>query len=341
MTQFILSILFVFCCLFALTLPEQKTRKQKELLGGMTIILILLATFRPSTMADYNAYISALKYGSTRFEPTFNLIRNITLSLNFSFIFSFFIYACLSIIIRVKAISETSPFLWGSMAIYLSYIMVVHDMIQIRAAVVSALFLFAIKFWLDRKIWRLIITIAIAILFHYSAISLIFILFLNTKEPRRGVYLALIAISYILALSNSYLTNIISFIPINFVQAALRMYPMESLATVNIFNAVQLGRIFICLLFWAYIKTLQNKNSNSVLYLKIYTWGICFLPIFANSSVIAFRLYDLFTVSEIILIPMGFLILFKEKIIGKIATLLFATAMFLITITSTLYWGSL
>ena len=72
---------------------------------------------------------------------------------------------------------------------------------------------------------------------------------------------------------------------------------------INLFNGLYLLRLALCcLLFWA-APTLTKRNRYYTLLLKIYTLSLAALPLFAHLPVVAYRVYELLGIVEIILIP--------------------------------------
>jgi len=289
-------------------------------------------------MADYDAYEYGLKgYGGERMEPAFHIIRAIAKFLGSPVMLGFTFYALLSVTNRYVHIKKETPNLMASMLVYMSYIFVVQDMIAIRAAVASSILLIAVNYRFNKDWLKLFITIAIACMFHYTAAIFLVLLVTSENKPRKIFYLAILLGSYVLNLVGITLTKYIGLIGIAAITNLLSMY--DYVAEANIFNLVQIGHILICIVFWIFSDRLVSLNPKSLIYLKLYTIALCFVPLLSDMLVIAYRLSEMLLSVEVILLPIGFYAIFKKTILKKGVILAYSLIIFYFTMTNLQYWN--
>ena len=116
--------------------------------------------------------------------------------------------------------------------------------------------------------------------------------------------MALIAFAYIVG-GIVPISDLMQYIPIEGLQNLWMMYEHTLGDEVNIFNAVQLGRVTICLLLLYFIDRISIYNKYAILLVKIYAISIAALVLFSSVPVIAFRVSELYQVVEVVLIPMA------------------------------------
>lgn len=300
---FLFFVIISFLFLLNKRVPTGKQWNQILLFSG--ILLTIMATFRPDNMPDKPNYISFFlnDFEVERFEIGFVVISEVIRKINNDLIFFFFFFAAFSIYLKLWAIKRITSLVWGALLIYIANIFILHDMIQMRCAIASGFLLHAVFYIWKRNLKGFLITSFIAFFFHYSAIIIFPLWFLNVEKINRFFYFALILSSYILAGHISIL-NYVNYIPIDGIQNLVNMYERTVGNDVNIYNAIQLSRVFICVWFLVNMKSVYLNNSISILLVKIYAISISALPLFSSVPVVAFRVSELYQVVEIVLIPM-------------------------------------
>ena len=342
MTQFVLIILFVICSIMFLNTPQRGLSKQ--ILFLFFCVLTLLITFRPESMADYpNYHNSFIKddWGE-RLEPSFFIIKKIVHLCGDNALLGFFLYAIITSFTKYRYIIEKKELFWGMTLVYMSSTLISSDMVAMRAGVAGAFLLWMIKYKCEDETFKMIIAFFASVLFHYSAIILILIFFLNTQKGHRLFYILLLVGSYVLGINGLYLTQLVPSIPfVGDYTILIEMYSNElkqEESVMNIFNLVQLCRICICALFWLLINKITLYKKEFLLALKIYTVGICCLPLFANSTSLSVRLTELLFVAEILVIPLGFYTILKSTFMYRITVITFSSVLLMINLTNPDYW---
>ena len=340
MTKLVITLLFVICIALSLLTGIKKTKWQMITVYLYAFLLVIIATLRPDHMADYSNYYEAIvnadSFDAGRFEPAFKVIR--LLSFNIPLVV-FFYYACISVFLRTAQIIKMSPLIWGSMLIYTANIFILHDMIQIRAAVSSALLLMALPYLHERNFKKFALVSIIAIMFHYSSIVFFLLWFIKPNTGQKYLYIGLLVLSYMMAVLGITVTQVISYIPFRPIQMLYYSYSLKVDDFVNVFNTLQLGRCALCVFLWFWVDRIQEKYTMFALLLKIYTVALCTLPLFSDIAAIAVRFNQLLLVVEMVLVPAGFYFMFKQKMVAKCVTALYALLLFFFTITNNQYWN--
>lgn len=328
------TLLFIIFAIASLSddIYYQITRNTKIFLILSGIALILIATYRPSIMPDYVNYLHAFKKGETiRFEVAYDGLIRLYSKHELDFICLLYTSACLSVSLKIYAISKETSLIWTTMLLYLSHFFILHDMIQMRAAIASGLLLVSIRFLTSRQLIPFLIICGIAVCFHYSALIIIPLWFINKSKAYKKFYMYLIPVSYALALAGIFFTEFIKYIPLGSVNYLLNMYSGTINGTINIFNTIQIMRCIICIWFWFKLDYIQQLNENLLIILKIYTIALALMVLFSSLPVAAFRLSELLLIVEILLVPyLTYTVSFQHRTLGKFCIIGIA-AIFLIS----------
>lgn len=332
-----LIVLYIFISIIAIIRTDRKTKSDYLLICFLGIALILTCTYKPAyKLADAEVYIHDY-YSSTtneRIEPLSTLLFNISKSIFSHYTGMFFLFALTSITIRLYSIVKLAPFLWTSIAIYLYQIFILHDLIQIRAAIASAIILYSIKPLYERKIWIYFLLTLIATLFHYSAIIMVPLWFINPYKIRRALFYCIIPICYCCALLGFTLSHLVQYIPIGFIQNGFAAYELTMSVQgteINILSWPQIVRCTIFIYLLASYKRIQRHYQYTIALLKIYAIGLCSYIILSDIPTFANRISELLFVYEILCFPL-IAYTVKPKRIGILIALIIGLIMLLINI---------
>lgn len=161
----------------------------------------------------------------------------------------------------------------------------------IRQMLAVSMLLFSIRFIRDRKLIKFMLLIAIASLFHTSALLFIPVYFIYNIKIGSKTMLSSIAIFYIFS-------NFVSKFVLNFVGVTKYSWYLDS-----IYKAERTGIIMIlvnlCILLFA---LLFNKDKKNELYIKIQWLAVVSMS-FIGKIPVAHRLVWVFGLPGIILIP--------------------------------------
>lgn len=324
------SVLFsVFSILFFVSKREQRAKSLLFPLLLIWLALALIATFRPEYMADRGNYIAFWQgWGGERFEIGFatiaDVLRRFTVN-EYSFLF---VFAALSVALKMVAICRMSPLIWASLLIYISNFFILHDMIQMRAAVASGLLLVAVYYVVNRKICQFLLVASFAVLFHYSAILIFPLWFLHTSKCNKWFYIGLIIVSYLFVgiIPITLIGNLIRYIHIEDIELLWYSYEDTLGEYLNIFNAVFLSRILICFSLLLYIQKIALVNKYAVIWVKVYAISLSLFVLLSDFPTAAIRISQLYQIVEILLIPMLLYAFSRILLIGRL--MLFCIALF-------------
>lgn len=332
-----LILLYLCVSIIAIIRAEKKTKSDYLLISLFGILVILTCTFKPAyEIADAEVYIDDY-YASTtneRIEPLSTALFNASKIVFSHYTGMFFLFALTSITIRLYGIATLAPFLWTSIAIYLYQIFILHDLIQIRAGIASAIILYSIKPLYLRKLWLYIVLTCIAILFHYSAIIMVPLWFVNPHKIRRWIFYSLIPVCYCCAFLGFTLSHLVQYIPIGFIQNGFAAYELTMSTKgieINILSWPQIVRCIIFIYLLTSYKLIQQHYQYTIILLKVYAIGLCSYIILSDIPTFANRISELLLVYEILCFPL-IAYTVKPKRIGILITLSIGFIMLLINI---------
>lgn len=290
-------------------------------------------------MADYDIYIDAFRgYLGFRFEPGFHIIKYVASLLGNVVFWGFLLYAFMGVGLKFFYISREPSLVWDATLVYLSSQLVIHDMVAIRAGVAASFLLFAVDSKMSGNLKKSLGFILLAVLFHYSAIACLVLLLLNPHKKHRFFYLAALLGSHLLALLGIFLNQYLEVLnKIGPLEEVLGMHTEGD--PMNFLNLLQIGHIIICIVLWCKVDAIMENYSKALLYLKLYTIGLCAMPLLALMISMALRMSALFLVVEILLIPMGLKCIFKNQLLNKYLLIMYSLIIFYFTFSDRIYWG--
>ena len=298
-------LFFSFSLLFLFGRREQNAKKLSWLLAFIWLMLTLIATFRSEDMPDIEAYLWFWDgWGSERFEIGFATITDVLRTFTTNKYWFLFVFAALSIGLKITAICRISPLIWASLLIYMGNFFILHDMIQMRCAVASGLLLHALYYLCNHRLKYFFIITGIAILFHYSAIVALPLYFLNIEKCNKWFYICLILISYFFIGITPLLGRIIQYIPIEGIKLLWFSYEDTIGEKLNVFNSIHLLRILVCFFLLSRIEGVAALNKYAILLVKIYAISLTLFVVLSDMPTAAIRISEFYQIVEILLVPM-------------------------------------
>ena len=326
-------LLFTYIAVFFLCGLGIKIRVRNNqsslLLFIIASCLITVCVFRGDWMRDYAQYVEAYFSNDERMEISWKIICYLT-DWAKTPLLVFFFYASISVSITIWAIVRQSKTVLLSLLIWISYIFIIQDMIQIRQGVASAIFLASIPFIREHNFKKYLIYNCIGAIFHISAIAVLPIYLLRkSNSTNKKIYLSLIPFSYILLFLNMGIVYIMQYIPIDFIQSlwitkSQMLYVTEG---VNLFNMRQILLIIISTILWLRIDNIRKAYPESILYIKIFTISICVFILLFDVPDIASRLNIILAITEVIAIP-SLLFLTPYRMFNKTTVIIISIVLF-------------
>lgn len=311
-----LSFYVVCVCLALVWNKQQYTHKRIFVIIGITLFIVSI--FLDKTyLPDYEQYVGYFKHVGDNIivlEPTFILIASIVEMLNNEVFFGFMLYLLLGITIKMLAIKRLSNLYFLTLAFYISSYWIYHELIQIRVGVAAGFFLMAIKPLYERNLKYFLFYSLLAIAFHYSAILILPLWFINKGMKGSVFYTLLIPGCMLLYVLHIDVVILLQYLPIPYVQEKIETYSMiaeigpdRGLLTAKEYNPFitwYLLKAVLAIFMWFNIRQIQKENQYAVLLLKIYTLGIAILWCLPSVPVVATRCSELLSVVQIVLIPL-------------------------------------
>lgn len=329
-------IIVLFIITIVLALFQEHTKKYNlfiYLLLGITLILV--AGFREvgidpdSPNYEFTFLHTDESNALDGVEYSYILISKIVLFLSGDVHELFLFYAILGVGIKFYAIKKITKLLFIPIIIYIGYYYIMHECMQIRTGVLSALFLLATKEIGDGNKKRAFFYILVGTLFHYSGLLLMPFIFLKTSilnKKKRYTWAAFIIVAYILAaLGFTFIFNNIN-LPYIGNKLALYQQAMEhgkSVNSINLLGVRDLMTVAIYGYLLVFYDSLSIKNKYFPLMMRIYTISLFVYITFSFFPVLAQRTFMLYNILTIILYANVYYT-FKQKWIGVMAVSLIA-----------------
>lgn len=286
----------------------------------LLLSLVLMAGYRDGfRYADYANYVSEFFNDSGQFEFSFYVLSRIATGIDHeNYYVLFLLYALLGVSLKSIGIWRLSSFPYASMAVYVSYYYILHELIQIRVGVASAIGLIALREIYNKNLFRFLLLIALAACFHVSALFYILFYFLdcNSFYRLRWMLYGLV----ICVFSTIIFSYIFPYISFEFASDKLNYYIY--MAEIGIIEKVPIaGRFYmiqyaICLIYVLLFRKLNLCDKRLFFLIKILLIGYCVrYAFYVFSPTMSIRLSDLCLISEIVLLP-SYIYIFKQRIFG-------------------------
>lgn len=341
-----ISIIFIIISLNILG-PIKDKLLNKVVIYYLFLSIFCFVIFRDGDkIADYNNYVYIFNNYKKRLfitdiEISMRLIISILHSLNLSVFYMFLFYALLSLFIKFSLINkDTYPYI--ALLGYVSYELPNQEITAIRAGIAIAFVFLAIYSYVKNKKIFFYIFVIIATFFHYSCIVVIilplFILLVNSRKKMLIIFLISLITPIFLS---RFIHDLLAYIPLTYIKAKINQYTFVDNPNVIIlrtFRFSSLLRYFIFFIFLSKINLIKRKNPYITLELQVLLIGILMNSLFCFSSVIQYRISNIFYSIEFFMYK-NFLYIFKEKICGKFVILFICFFNFLYLIFSVKIYG--
>lgn len=321
--------------LFSERLPESY---HKYILWGTIIVLFIVCVTRPKSYAsdflNYEGYFYAFDKLKTKLlvEPTFLWLSGIVYRAGGTVHAVLFLYAMISLPLKlytVRKLTNETVFILV-VIVYASHYFMLHDCEQIRIAAALSFGMYAFYMKVRDNYWW-IAFVLIGISFHHTLAALFVPLLFSprnlTKAWKVGLCV-LVPVSILLWLMH---INIISALPIPYIETRLKLYEMAIAngkhPDVRVINAMVLLRIALFYYIMYYYDTIKAYIKGLPLLLVCDALSIASWFALATMSVIAVRISQLYGVIEIILFASVYYTL-NPKWVGKCIVVLIALYFF-------------
>ena len=279
-------------------------------------LLVLLGTsvayFQPFGLSsDYEQYSKLLDlvrqeelqiFSASRFEPGLSaaaLVFTFFCSTNIA-VFTIFVFFCLlSKFVVISALSKSSYGFLLSALVYLVCFFPLHELTQLRVACSTSCVFLAVLLISRNRIAIGSIPGMMAIVFHYSIVALIPFLYRKVIKLLPAVGIALL--TYLLLAFNSQ--SIALYLQGKFqtvAQMGVTGFGDQAPNLLNAFNVIKISALILAIFRWNYLTSLMKQ----VVLIQLVSLGIFYGM--TDFPVLAFRIFELFSITWVIFISDGF-----------------------------------
>lgn len=305
-------ILFLAIILFALFSNSPTISKDKSsfVYWFTCIVLISFVAFREVGIdRDSLGYFQYYHLGDFIWlmaEPTFGIISEFSRYVFNDFRVVLIIYAILGVYLKFRAIDKLTDLKWLTLIVYFSTFFLLHEFTQIRASIASGIFLLAITYLAERKLFKYMLLIFIACFFHYSAIVLFGACIFTNKHLNKWQKI-LIALAIPVGVVMHFMKiNPITIIPIETIKVKVELYVSaqeNSDQRLNVFNLVYLAKYAILYYVLFFYEAIYKHTKYVSIFIKLYALSLFFYLALSINTIIAMRISEIFGVVEIFVIP--------------------------------------
>lgn len=310
---YIVLAIYFMTILFAL-LKDFIYRYRIFLYMGLTVILVLTAGLRPVGIDpdSVNYEGTFVNYDSPNIleevEVTYLFISRIVHLFSDDVHSLFIIYAILGVGLKLYAVRRLSSMYFLPMAMYLSYYFVQHECMQIRTGVLSGLMLLMVYYLGNKEKKKAFVLLCLGTLFHFSALLLIPLFFLDNKEMQTRhlvIWGSIIPLAYVIHFAGVTLFfDNLAQLP--FVGAKLDNYQtatVKGVATsgINVFSPLQLFTILIYYYLLFFHKIIEYYDKFFPIMTKTLGLGLFVYVAMSFFPVVAERLTMLYKTVSILL----------------------------------------
>jgi hypothetical protein len=286
-------------------------------------LLVFLSGLRGSVDGDYESYLDiyqkvTLHYNeySSIVEPGYIVINQIAFNIGLGFNFVIFSMAFFTIFPKIVFFHNISPNFALSVLIFFCTSFFIFDFTQIRQALSIGIFMYSLKFIIDKNIYMYFFFIILATLFHYSSIILLPGYFLFNKTFNNKLLYLLVFFCSVISLLQIKINLFDMFIDnaelTDNVSGKLNIYQQSELYSFISIKQILFGFLFIHIKNSSFLK---NKYLN--LLVNLYVFGIFVATALNQISEIAFRIKWYFFWTECILVVLLIAHISKNNLVFK------------------------
>lgn len=296
-------------------------------------VLFLFAAFRCGDQ-DYQNYVIAFKevvyvnvldaedmegMGLYYMEPGFRILNKIISYFTSNPFWVIATAAFIALFLNFRCYLKYSPYILLTLLLYFCHTFLLREMIQIRSGIACAICLSTIPL-IERKEWgAFMIAIALAGMFHTISWAFLIVYPFYWLRLNRMTLTTLIGFCLVIAFVFPFgkLLSLLPSIPL-FEKIMIYINDTDHNQTVGVFtNPVVLKLLAVSGVGLFFYEELCAYSRHFRLLFNMLIIGTCWLLVFNDFSIVAARVATLFTVSEVIIIPM-FLVILENNFFHKL-----------------------
>jgi EpsG family len=310
-------ILLLFVSSLLAQIPLQQ-KQQQGLKYSLIAVIVIIGAFRYQVGYDWFSYKSfydgidtlddVFESREERFFVIFLYLTKLLIS-NYSFFIG--VFFLVTFYYKLKAIQKLSVDVFFSLFVYTTTVFLIYDLNGIRQGMALSLTLYAVIFVYQRRLVWFLLTIAIASLFHTSAVIFLPFYWLSRTRFRKTSYLVIFMVICLLLslpfkayiLSNplfQYFLNLESLLHYGFYLEE----GAEINRSISIFSIATLQRIVIWSFFIYNVEKIKCDERLKTLLLNGYSIAVILFVFLSFSAEFSARLSYYYKILEIIIIPL-------------------------------------
>ncbi|KQA98433.1 EpsG family protein [Vibrio metoecus] len=345
--------IFVFFSIFALIEIACKD-KYKSIIDLFflysTLLLVFFAGARAVGVGSddenyYNMFLSVPNfsewiYGEFSYsfekiwmEPGYVFFGSIFRSISSEPVALFFPVAFLSVTIACYYYYKLSPYYFMSLLLFFSHNFLYRDINQIRSAITCAIGLALISFIYKRKKIHTFILILLASLFHMVGLVYFVTFVFSRISQYRKLHFYGLLISVFLSISGflHFLISNINFLGVISTKISSYSTTEKYVNSVGLLDITNIKNMVIFLLLYSFWDVLSSKYDKFRICFTFFAFGVFWRIAFSEFGVLSARVATIFTITEVILIPM-LISIFKQKLTPALITVFYAFLMLYINL---------
>jgi len=272
------------------------------------LLIVLFSSIRYDVGWDYMAYYETISLN----RETNILLNNEYLTILFVKIarwmkepqLYFALNSCITIFLIMSTIERYSKDIWVSIIFFVTFpLFFLNSLSVVRNFTAIAIIFYGFKYIIEDKLFKYIVIVIIATLFHTSAIVALTFYFFKYFRFDKIKYIVIVAILPILKEIITYL--ILRYLP--------RYSPYLGKSTI-IGGTKAIYVLLFVLIFFVFLKNKMNLNENNIISISfnIYLCGMCIYLVFFSNGTLGHRLSMYGTMHILLLLP-EMLIVFKKR----------------------------
>ncbi len=246
----------------------------------------------------------------------------------------FLLSSVIIILLTARSINFYTNLWFIPMLLYLRFSYLQTNMMFVRQGIALAIFLFSVRYIYGKNMYKYMMLISLAMLFHLSAIILVPLYFILNKRLSTRWYFIILLSSFCI-LPFNLIEMVANYIPIEFVRDKVTSYLTSDIWNKsNNISFSTFERLFIVCTSLIFYRKIDNSNAYFRIFFNLYFLGVVAYFITFNSYVFSERISIYCNVAAIFLLSYYFC-LFKDvgsKIIYHIFLILLVCVFFLKTI---------
>lgn len=263
------------------------------------------------------------------FEPGFTLLIWLSRLFDQGEEFFLFITALVGVGSKFVAIRKYAPYILLSLISYYAKYYLLHELIQVRIGIAAGIFLLSVKYIEGRNYFKFFLFVAMASLFHYSAVLYVFIYLICSKKISdfwffllSGILIAFASILNIQQLLGGFSGYVEK------IQIYIDLLEEGVNSEINVFNWEFFIKSFLFGILFYNRNLFRGVIPYFDVWLRALGLSIVLFICLKDIPVFAFRIGELFDVVMIFTLPL-IVFVFESRILGYSVFGLFASAIFL------------